>query len=278
MTPTPTGQAIPAMRPQSSLAGAELEAAIGRLVREALREQLGPNHSASHIASHIASHPPADRPSDSSAAARMAESVISLRTLEGLGEEVKRLELAPRAVVTPAAADQLRHRGIEVVRGAAVCSQSAASQPLQYQSVSAGAAATTTLCWIADANHAERTAAYVRQLASRGLSVASVASLPRSAAEVPPGIGVVISDLPALQVDHFARQLSIPSAAVTGIADVGRIAAAFVPRIWVLDAERLSFSGRVAVAAECVRLAQTTKAEGASITDAASAAERRRPR
>lgn len=254
----PFGQAVPAMRPVSLLEGADLEAVIGRLVRDALQHQLAlPTAAARPVAPAVTR--PAVKPTAKPAAIagqRITDAVVSLRALESLPEGASRVEIGARAVLTPAAADLLRQRRVEVVRG-----DRSGKQPKPE-----GVPAVESCCWIADADHPERTSGYVRQLAGRGLSAASVELPQKSAPNFPGATGVVVAELPAIHVDHFARQLSISAAAVGSLSEVSRIAAAMSPAVWVLDAERLSFSGRVAVAAECIRIAQ------------AQAAEKRRPR
>lgn len=46
----------------------------------------------------------------------MSDKVITLRTLEGKLSGISRLSVSNRAVVTPAARDELRHRKIELIR------------------------------------------------------------------------------------------------------------------------------------------------------------------
>lgn len=48
---------------------------------------------------------------------RLSEQVVALGTLEGRLDGVARVIVPPRAVVTPAAKDELRDKGIELVRG-----------------------------------------------------------------------------------------------------------------------------------------------------------------
>lgn len=241
----PPGQAIPASQPTPAVPAADLEATIGRLVRETLHRQLGLSAEASQ---------PVRRPSAQAAASaglRITDPVVSLRVLESLPEGTPRVEIGLRAVLTPAAADLLRQRGVQVVRGDHSGSQATSEAPLPAN----------VGCWIADADHPERVAGYVRQLAGRGVSAASLELPLRSGPDFFGAVGVLIAALPAIHVDHFARQLSLSAAAVGSLSEVSRIAAAMSPAVWVLDAERLSFSGRVAVAAECFRLSPSRAAE-----------------
>jgi hypothetical protein len=55
--------------------------------------------------------------SSTAAELRLTDQVITLRTLEGRLANVARLVVLPRAVVTPTVKDELRARGIELVRG-----------------------------------------------------------------------------------------------------------------------------------------------------------------
>jgi hypothetical protein len=47
---------------------------------------------------------------------QLTEKVITTRTIEGQLTGIKRLIVEPRAVVTPAVRDDLKHRNIELVR------------------------------------------------------------------------------------------------------------------------------------------------------------------
>lgn len=210
----------------------ELEAVVRRLVLDALRQSTPSPRGAAQpmeIGTHAISNP-----------------VVSLGVLEALPEGVRQVEIAPRAVLTPAAADLLREQEIRVVRGKTARPQGTSADPLPE----------TAMGWIADADDPERAAAYVRQLAHRGLTTRAE-QLPVGRAPVRP-VGVVIAAVPAVHVDHFARVASLPSAAVGSIGEVGKIAAVMKPAVWVLDGDRLSFSGRIAVAAECFRLSPPT--------------------
>lgn len=226
---------------------AELESFVRRLVLEALR----------HTSDASTTNPTA--PPARPATHLLSEAVISLGVLEALPEGVRQVEIAPRAVLTPAAADRLRQQQIRVLRGTW-------AKSLPANSLSAGPASTdaseaASRAWVADADYPERAAAYVRQLAHRG-TTATAAQLPlgpqRTNGDKRAGsVGVVLAEVPAVHVDHFARIEGRSAVAVAALGDVVKIAAVMAPAVWVLDSERLSFSGRIAVAAECFRISLT---------------------
>lgn len=246
------------MNPAHPTRRADLEAVVRRLVVEALRSSASDNGGAPAGAAAQPTEP---------ATHSLSDAVISLGVLETLPEGVRQVQITPRAVLTPAAADLLREQQIRVLRGSFADSPSPGSP-----SPGPDAAA---LRWIADADFPDRTAAYLRQLAQRGLTT-TAAQLPLPPKQLPAGsVGVVIAEVPALHVDQFARVASLPAAAVGSLSDVGKIAAVMTPVVWVLDGDRLSFSGRIAVAIECFRISRFASRTSSA---ASVSAHTRRPR
>lgn len=219
----------------------ELEAVIRRLVGDALR-QATPDAGGADAGGADAGG--AAQPKEVGTHS-LSDPVVSLGVLERLPDGVHQVEIAPRAVVTPAAADRLREQEIRVLRG----------NRADGRTTSAGFSAAAASQWIADADHPERAAGYLRQLVHRGVAARAM-QLPLSDGATG-SVGVVIAEIPAVHVDHFARVGSLPAAAVSSLSDVGKIAAAMTPAVWVLDGDRLSFSGRIAVAAECFRVSRS---------------------
>jgi hypothetical protein len=87
---------------------------IDRVVREVLVELLAQHNSTPHA-------PCAEKPHTECAKYDYAvdSRVVTLAEIAGRLEGVRRLVVPPRAVVTPAARDELRRRGIEIVRDSA---------------------------------------------------------------------------------------------------------------------------------------------------------------
>lgn len=233
---------------------ADLESLVRRLVVEALRQT-------SNTSTDSAIAPPGPP-----ATHVLGEAVISLGVLESLPEGVRQVEIAPRAVITPAAADRLREQRISVMRGSSAKSLATASIPAGSTSTGPAAgdvSSAASLAWIADADHPERAAAYVRQLAHRG-TTATAANLPLGSQRTG-SVGVVLAEVPAVHVDQLARIEGRSAVAVASLSDVSKIAAVMAPAVWVLDSDRLSFSGRIAVAAECFRVSPAARVHSAGV-------------
>lgn len=77
------------------------DAEIERIVREVIRRLTA-------AGSEVACHPPATL--------RLEERLISLATLKGRLDGIRKLEVSLRAVVTPSVYDELRDKNIDLVR------------------------------------------------------------------------------------------------------------------------------------------------------------------
>jgi|GEM_PF-4573755 len=179
----------------------------------------------------------------------LAGNVISLRDLETLPAGIQEVSISPRAILTPAAKDTLRSRKIEIHRqfGSPVSPQTAGSLG-QIERIQAAN------FWVADADHPEQAAGYSRQLQLRNLSTE-----PCDLRELGPLLhlpGIVLSQLPAREVDRFARQFSICTVAVDRPEQAERILRTLDPQIWVIDSDRLAYAQRVALAVRCLQGSQ----------------------
>ena len=138
--------------------------------------------------------------------------VISLETIQA--HQTTQLAIAPSAVVTPAASDEARRRGITIQR---------IDQPATRTNQS-------TTYSVIDADNPKRAETVHDQLQRRGAS-------PNSAT-------VVLSDTPAAEV-HRQMLAGKRATMVAAVADVPRFAAELDPQVWVLDMKRLNIPAAV---------------------------------
>ncbi len=152
--------------------------------------------------------------------------VVSVKTIEQ--QTGKRLVVAKSAVITPAARDEARLRGITIER---TNETSVSNSQTSIQNVS-------------DIDDPSRAETIRRQLDRRGIDL-SVAN-------------VVLSDSPALEVH---RQISggQSAAMVTEISDVERFQSELSPSIWVLDMKRLNIPSAVNAVAKISQLASISQ-------------------
>jgi hypothetical protein len=138
--------------------------------------------------------------------------VITLDTIKE--HQTTQLTVAPSAVITPAARDEARRRGIKIHR---------ADQP-------ATTCNKTTINNIIDADNPQRAETVRDQLQRRGAAIGNGT--------------IVLSDSPAAEVH---KQISQGNRAtmITAIADVPRFAAELDPTVWVLDMKRLNIPAAV---------------------------------
>lgn len=87
---------------------------LDRIVSEVLRRLGGVQLPAAQSAPSLAAAAPPAASSPGPGTLSVDDAVVSLATLDGRLEGVRRLQVAPRAVVTPAVRDELRERGIEL--------------------------------------------------------------------------------------------------------------------------------------------------------------------
>jgi hypothetical protein len=176
----------------------------------------------------------------------LSDHVISTKVLDSVPSNTSVICIGPKAVVTPAAKDWLRHRKIQAVRID------------KAQQVSIGLGGQTPSppnITLVDTAVPERGLALQRQLSLRGLVVDAneLESLRRNCQANPRTFGLIVSALPAIDVDWAGRCHAMRAAVVDSVESVRRTASRFQPQIWVLDADRLTLSGLVSVAETCIR-------------------------
>ncbi len=182
-------------------------------------------------------------------AVTLNQRVIAVADIERLEAESKLLLAAPGAVVTPAALDEIRRRGLRMQRTEqGDLAGLPSSQPY--------AAATQAVVCIADSDQPLRATAWQRQLSLRGLQTDIIAmeEIQRRLQADAGQQAIIFSHLPAVLVCRFCRCAEIRAASVTSVSEVSRIQGAMQPNLWVLDTERLSFTNAIATALQCARL------------------------
>jgi hypothetical protein len=221
------------------LTGEALERTIARLVREALGqlETPRPSHESPERAKNVSSDPPELAAETHSC----PEKLISLETLAAIPAGARTLRIAPHAVLTPSAREELKARGIAV--------QHAAADAPQHASPTPGVAS----AMVCDRLVPERAVALCRQLATRGLAAETFAfsELESTAGD---HLCLLLSELPARDCDHCARQLNRLAATTDSLEMAQRIGGEMRPQVWVLDTARLTFSALTAVAERCLRI------------------------
>lgn len=158
----------------------------------------------------------------------IADKVVSQSTIEKLPGEPSQVFVAPGAVVTPAARDAARDRGIEINNSAAV---PPAQRPNQQQSNSQE---------IIDPDQPERAHSVISQLKRRGIE------------EV--GLRIVLSDTPAAELQKQIAANGCRGAMLTRVTDVERFQRELAPQVWVLDMGRMNLTTAVNTAARIAQL------------------------
>jgi hypothetical protein len=219
----------------------QLKELVARVVREVLRAgQYQPSKPAQDRSSPSLSSP-------STAAARVvapaeyknefAGPVLTAKIADTLIKN-ESLRVGARTVITPSAADVLRSRGIRVIRGGhAGLRRSSGASVL-----------------IADADGLRRCASLSRQLASRHHEGVRGVGLPDLIASVSNASsqGMVIADLPQSCVWLLHREANLCAAQVGVLDDPMEIAQKMQPRVWVLDAKRLTAAALAQLADRCL--------------------------
>ncbi len=161
-------------------------------------------------------------------AASISDKIVTATTIESLTGTPAQIFVAPQAVITPAAYDAARGRGIEINKTTAV---PPAQQPT---------ANSTNDQKIIDTKQPARAASLATQLARRGLQTI--------------GSQIVLSDTPAADLHRCIANQSLRAAMVSTIVDVDRFQRELEPEVWVLDMGRMNLSTAVNVAARIAQL------------------------
>ena len=156
--------------------------------------------------------------------ASIGDKIVTANTITTVTGTPSQIFVAPNAVVTPAAYDAARERGIEISKTTAV---PPTQQPQQRTD--------TNHQEIIDGTKPERAASLAAQLARRGVRTL--------------GTRIVLSDTPAADLYDCITTQACRAAMVATIADVDRFQRELQPDVWVLDMERMNLTTAVNVAA-----------------------------
>ena len=163
-------------------------------------------------------------------AASIAVKVVTSQTIASIKGTPSQIFVTPRTVVTPAAYDAARERGIEITKTTAVPPEQRPQQPTSNNHGQQ----------IIDRSKPERAESLVRQLALRG-----IATLPSQ---------IVLTDTPAAELHHCMSTRRCRAAMVATITDVDRFHRELEPEVWVLDMGRMNLIQAVNVAARIAQL------------------------
>ena len=161
-------------------------------------------------------------------AAAIDNHVITAQTIEQLPGNPKQAFIPPTAVITPAARDAARGRGITLQRTVDLPVE---QHPNQSQ------------LSVIDYTQPQRADAIHQQLKRRGFTSGSGK--------------IILSDTPAKEVYFQCVKHDEVAVMIASIADIRRFAEELSPTLWVLDMQRLNFSAAVNAAAQII---QTKKA------------------
>jgi hypothetical protein len=150
--------------------------------------------------------------------------VVSIGTLQQLPRSGKRISIRPDAIITPAAADEARDRGITISR-----TNDTPGQPHTREAAA-----------ITDPARPERATAVCRQLDRRGIGTSSAR--------------IVLSDTPASEVWQQCSAQGERAVMISAVHDVQRFADELQPTLWVLDMNRLNLVAAVNVIATITRI------------------------
>ena len=163
-------------------------------------------------------------------AASIDDRVITAGTIEGLSGKPTQIFIAPGAIVTPAARDEARQRGIAIHH---TVNLPADQQPNHGQ------------LEIIDAAQPERAEMVRTQLARRGIN--------NGAARV------LLSDTPGRDVHQQCTTHDERAVMIATATDIPRFADELAPTIWVLDMKRLNISAATNAVAQITQLGKPTR-------------------
>ncbi len=182
--------------------------------------------------------------STSATAASLRDKVITVETLRAVADTTVQLFIPPGAIVTPAASDEAKERGITINRSVDLppaqqpdLQQPDLQQPKPQQQ-------NQQRLEIIDSQQPTRADAIRSQLKRRGV--------------IGSGGRIVLSDSPAHDV-HERCTSGERAVMVTTVADVRRFAGELDPNTWVLDMQRLNFSAAVNAAVQITQLGTGTR-------------------
>ena len=160
----------------------------------------------------------------------------------------KSLTIAATTVVTPAARDELRSRGIAIVRGVSI----------RHDVLRAGVVP------IADADGLRRCAVLARQLAARELGEVRGMGLDDLVKQVTTiGVaGFVAANMPQSIVWQLHKQHNVRAAQVADVGEIAEIDRMVRPQVWVVDMRRQSLMSAVRLVERCLRTVTNGQGDG----------------
>lgn len=190
---------------------------------------------------------------------RIDQRLITVETLNVLPSGCRGVVVPARAVITPAAKDEAKQRGVQIQ-----CVDRERQDPTAERT-SGSAGQSSSRVRIADADDAARGQGLAAQLLSRGRAVRS-GTVDEALAEVagsPNQVAVILSNEPAAIVCRACRSERVRAAAIDSHQQLERVSIALRPNVWVLDMQRISIPQAAALADRCARsAAEATAAEG----------------
>lgn len=163
-------------------------------------------------------------------AASISDRIITVNTIEQLPGSPTQVFIAPGAIVTPAAGDEARRRGIHLQRTIAV--------PRDQQPSDARLE-------ITDSANPQRASAVREQLDRRGESISSAR--------------IVLSDTPAHDVYQRCAERGEIAVMIQSISDVERFADELSPAVWVLDMQRMNIPAAVNTIARIAQIGSPSR-------------------
>ncbi len=163
-------------------------------------------------------------------AASIGDRVVTAAAIERLTGQPTQVFITPQAIVTPAARDEARRRGIAINRTV----QLPDSQRPDHAKLE-----------ITDSTNPERATAVQAQVARRGHADASAR--------------IVLSDTPAREVYQQCAVNGEIAVMITSVTDVQRFAQELSPTVWVLDMQRLNLTAAVNAVARILQNGAPTR-------------------
>ena len=174
-------------------------------------------------------HPNSNNTKTAATAASISDRVVTVDSIRSLTGTPIQVFVAPASVVTPAARDEAKQRGVTIVKTIEVA---AAQRPKSANQ--------TTDQEIIDSGQPERAAAVIAQLARRGITRI--------------GSQIVLSDTPAAELYRCISADSSRAAMVACLLEVDRFQRELQPEVWVFDMGRMNLITTVNVAARIAQL------------------------
>ena len=206
---------------------------IAEIAREVIAHLSAGGRQSGHLG--VSSSEPADiksaigQPPPPTAAA-IKDKVVTAQVIEQLPGNPSQAFLLPNAVITPAARDSARQRGITLQR---TVDLPADQQPSQDQ------------LHITDFEQPARADAVRQQLARRGYTEGSAK--------------IVLSDTPAREVYFQCAKQNEVAVMIASVTDVQRFGQEISPTLWVLDMQRLNFSAAINAAVQIIQCKKASR-------------------